>query len=169
MDRLHTVSAEDLLKAADKLRKAENENLFQLLFQPALDPKTLPAEPEKAIAGGAAADIPLLIGTNRDEGYLFFTPDSDVHSQETFNAALEYLLEQPLAKKAADLYPRSLESQIHMMTDLLFWRPAVAYASAQSQYAPVWMYRFDWHSDKPPYNKAFHALELPLFSEIWTG
>ncbi|MDR4379200.1 carboxylesterase family protein, partial [Bacillus amyloliquefaciens] len=23
-------------------------------------------------------------------------------------------------------------------------------------------YRFDWHSDKPPYNKAFHALELPF-------
>ncbi|TYS10168.1 carboxylesterase/lipase family protein [Bacillus subtilis] len=162
LDRLHTISAEDLLKAADQLRKAENENIFQLFFQPALDPKTLPAEPEKAIAEGAAAGIPLLIGTNRDEGYLFFTPDSDVHSQETLDAALEYLLGQPLAEKAADLYPRSLESQIHMMTDLLFWRPAVAYAAAQSPYAPVWMYRFDWHSNKPPYNKAFHALELPF-------
>ncbi len=40
LDRLHTVSTEDLLNAADQLRKAENENLFQLLFQPALDPKT---------------------------------------------------------------------------------------------------------------------------------
>lgn len=69
---------------------------------------------------------------------------------------------KPLAEKVADLYPRSLESQIHMMTDLLFWRPAVAYASAQSHYAPVWMYRFDWHPKKPPYNKAFHALELPF-------
>lgn len=49
-----------------------------------------------------------------------------------------------------------------MMTDLLFWRPAVAYASAHSHYAPVWMYRFDWHPEKPPYNKAFHALELPF-------
>lgn len=75
---------------------------------------------------------------------------------------------KPLAEKVADLYPRSLESQIHMMTDLLFWRPAVAYASAQSHYAPVWMYRFDWHPKKPPYNKAFHALELPLSLEIWT-
>ncbi|MCP9297601.1 carboxylesterase/lipase family protein [Bacillus halotolerans] len=162
LDRLHTVSAEDLLKAADQLRKTENENIFQLFFQPALDPKTLPAEPEKAIAEGAADGIPLLIGTNRDEGYLFFTPDSEVHSQETIDEALEYLLGQPLAKKAAELYPRSLESQIHIMTDLLFWRPAVACASAQSRYAPVWMYRFDWHPDKPPYNKAFHALELPF-------
>nr|WGD57673.1 para-nitrobenzyl esterase [Bacillus subtilis] len=162
LDKLHTVSAEDLLKAADQLRIAEKENIFQLFFQPALDPKTLPEEPEKAIAEGAASGIPLLIGTTRDEGYLFFTPDSDVHSQETLDAALEYLLGKPLAEKVADLYPRSLESQIHMMTDLLFWRPAVAYASAQSHYAPVWMYRFDLHPKKPPYNKAFHALELPF-------
>lgn len=120
LDKLHTVSAEDLLKAADQLRIAEKENIFQLFFQPALDPKTLPEEPEKAIAEGAASGIPLLIGTTRDEGYLFFTPDSDVHSQETLDAALEYLLGKPLAEKVADLYPRSLESQIHMMTDLLF-------------------------------------------------
>lgn len=89
LDKLHTVSAEDLLKAADQLRIAEKENIFQLFFQPALDPKTLPEEPEKAIAEGAASGIPLLIGTTRDEGYLFFTPDSDVHSQETLDAALE--------------------------------------------------------------------------------
>ncbi|QIW81478.1 carboxylesterase/lipase family protein [Bacillus tequilensis] len=162
LDRLHTIPAEDLLKAADQLRKEENENIFQLFFQPALDPKTLPAEPQKAIAEGAADGIPLIIGTNRDEGYLFFTPDSEVLSQETLDAALEYLLGQPLAEKVADLYPRSLESQIHMMTDLLFWRPSVAYASAQSHYAPVWMYRFDWHSDHPPFHKAVHALEIPF-------
>lgn len=95
LDQLHTVSAEDLLKAADQLRIAEKENIFHLFFQPALDPKTLPAEPEKAIAEGAAAGIPLLIGTTRDEGYLFFTPDSDVHSQETLDAALEYYYGRP--------------------------------------------------------------------------
>lgn len=49
-----------------------------------------------------------------------------------------------------------------MMTDLIFWRPAVAFAQGQSQHAPVWMYRFDWHGETPPFHKAVHALELPF-------
>lgn len=80
-DILHSKTSEDILNAADKIRNTNNENIFSLLFQPTADPDTLPVEPEKAIAQGAAERIPLLIGTNKDEGYLFFTPDSEVMSQ----------------------------------------------------------------------------------------
>ena len=48
------------------------ENIFELIFLPALDEKTLPLKPEVAVAKGAAKEINLLIGTNRDEGVLFF-------------------------------------------------------------------------------------------------
>lgn len=117
---LHSKTSEDILNAADKIRNTNNENIFSLLFQPTADPDTLPVEPEKAIAQGAAEGIPLLIGTNKDEGYLFFTPDSEVISQAEINQALEQFGGQEFARRAAGLYPPSLESQIHMMTDLLF-------------------------------------------------
>lgn len=70
-DQLQELSVNDLLKTADKVRRSLDQNIFQLLFQPAIDPATLPAEPVKAIADGAAEGIPMIIGTNRDEAYLF--------------------------------------------------------------------------------------------------
>lgn len=41
-------------------------------------------------------------------------------SQAENNQALEQFGGQEFARRAAGLYPPSLESQIHMMTDLLF-------------------------------------------------
>ena len=42
-----------------------------LAFEPVVDGEWLPAPPLEAIRSGAAADVPLLIGTNRDEWNLF--------------------------------------------------------------------------------------------------
>ncbi|MFS1185565.1 carboxylesterase/lipase family protein [Bacillus velezensis] len=161
-DQLQELSVNDLLKTADKVRRSLDQNIFQLLFQPAIDPATLPAEPVKAIADGAAEGIPMIFGTNRDEAYLFFTPDTDIHSEKKQQDYLHYHLGENCTEQAADLYPHSLKGQIDMMTDLIFWRPAVAFAQGQSQHAPVWMYRFDWHGETPPFHKAVHALELPF-------
>ncbi|MEC3839905.1 carboxylesterase/lipase family protein [Bacillus amyloliquefaciens] len=161
-DQLQELSVNDILKTADKVRNTIDQSSFQLLFQPAIDPATLPAEPAKAIADRAAEGIPMIIGTNRDEAYLFFTPDTDIHSEKKQQEYLLYHLGENSAKQAADLYPHSLTGQIDMMTDLIFWRPAVAFAQEQSQYGPVWMYRFDWHGETPPFHKAVHALELPF-------
>jgi para-nitrobenzyl esterase len=40
-------------------------------FGPVVDPATLPALPSKAVADGAARDVEIVIGTNRDEVKLF--------------------------------------------------------------------------------------------------
>ena len=42
------------------------------MLTPVVDGAVLQADPLKAIADGAAADVPLLIGTNRDE-FKFFS------------------------------------------------------------------------------------------------
>ena len=42
-----------------------------LMLTPVVDGAVLQADPLKAIADGAATDVPLLIGTNRDEFKLF--------------------------------------------------------------------------------------------------
>ncbi|MED0771048.1 carboxylesterase/lipase family protein [Bacillus siamensis] len=162
MSKLHTLPTDDILTAAGKVNSIKGQNIFHLFYQPAIDPATLPKEPEKAIHGGAAEGIPILIGTNRDEGYLFFTPDSPVHSEQEHADYLRHHLGEEGYLQAAPLYPHSLTGQIDMMTDLKFWRPAVAFAQGQSRFAPVWMYRFDWHGETPPFHKAVHALELPF-------
>ncbi|XYJ23902.1 hypothetical protein ACSE3M_06980 [Bacillus velezensis] len=47
-DQLQELSVNDLLKTADKVRRSLDQNIFQLLFQPAIDPATLPAEPSES-------------------------------------------------------------------------------------------------------------------------
>lgn len=161
-ERLHDVTAKELLDATDELRDVMEENIFQLLFMPVVDGKTLPLEPETAVAQGAADGIKLLIGTNRDEGVLFFTPESEILSEHKKAEILREHVGDELAQSVAKWYPESLEGQINMMTDILFWRPAVLFAAGQSAHAPVWMYRFDWHSDHPPFDKAAHGLDIPF-------
>ena len=140
------------------------ENIFELIFQPALDEKTLPMKPDAAVAKGAAKGINLLIGTNRDEGALFFASDSELLPERKINEILEEYMGKEAAEAAASLYPRSLKGHVDMMTDLIFWHPSVVFASAQSRHASVFMYRFDWHanSEHPPFNKAAHGLEIPF-------
>lgn len=164
LERLCDVSDQELLQAADQLRTLMGENIFELIFQPALDEKTLPLKPEAAVAKGAAKGIGLLIGTNRDEGALFFASDSELLPERKINEILEEYMGKEAAEAAAPLYPRSLKGHVDMMTDLVFWHPSVVFASAQSQHASVFMYRFDWHADSehPPFNKAVHGLEIPF-------
>lgn len=164
LERLCDVSDQELLQAADQLRTLMGENIFELIFQPALDEKKLPLKPEAAVAKGAAKGINLLIGTNRDEGALFFASDSELLPENKVNEILEEYMGKEAAEAAASLYPRSLEGHVDMMTDLIFWHPSVVFASAQSRHASVFMYRFDWHSDSehPPFNKAAHGLEIPF-------
>ncbi|UOY88042.1 carboxylesterase/lipase family protein [Bacillus glycinifermentans] len=161
-ERLHDLTAKELLDATDELRDVMEENIFQLLFMPVVDGKTLPLEPGTAVAQGAADGIRLLIGTNRDEGVLFFTPESEILPEQKKAEILREHVGDELAQSVAEWYPESLEGQINMMTDILFWRPAVLFAAGQSTHAPVWMYRFDWHSDLPPFHKAAHGLDIPF-------
>jgi para-nitrobenzyl esterase len=70
-------SAEGLLAlSADRLLEAQtsvaaSRGFGTLLFAPVVDGDTLPMQPLEAVAAGAAAGIPVMIGTNRDEVKLF--------------------------------------------------------------------------------------------------
>jgi para-nitrobenzyl esterase len=66
---LLTVDADRLLEAQAKV--AASRGFGTLLFAPVVDGETLPMQPFEAVRAGAAAGIPVLIGTNRDEVKLF--------------------------------------------------------------------------------------------------
>jgi para-nitrobenzyl esterase len=137
-------------------------------YSPIIDGETLPQHPSAMIAQGSAADVVILVGTNRDEWRLFAMmsggPKVDeeqlkrIFGNEATPAFATYT--QARADKSPEL------AWIDIMSDLVFRMPAIHLAEGQvRQGAPVWMYRFDWES--PAFGGvlgAAHAMDIPF---VW--
>ncbi len=158
---LQAVPAQDILTAAAKMAYRLSGDSLSLLFQPLIDPQTLPVEPAEAVAGGAAGGIPLMIGTNLHEGHLFFRGDREGAGFDQSLKALELMLGVDNLAELASHYPKNWEGQAALMTDLYFWDSSIAFAERQLPHAPVWMYRFDWTiPGHPLLDKAIHGAEI---------
>ncbi|WP_053219302.1 carboxylesterase/lipase family protein [Virgibacillus senegalensis] len=154
---------EAIMKASEKVYRENGGDQSVLLFQPALDDQTLPQYPTDAVAAGTAANIPLIIGTNLDEGVFFVRPDAEEMPEGKMDEIVKRMAGRDNAGQIKEYYPPSAEGQAQLITDFVFWKPAVELAEAQSNHAPVWMYRFDWHKPGHPYaGRAVHALEIPF-------
>ena len=123
---------------------------------PFVDGVTVPEPPIAAIRAGESMQVPLLLGSNRDEWALFDTilPETT----KVLMAQLEGRLGPVLAPLRA-AYP----DQTHLLSDLVFRIPMIRLAETNP--APVHMYRFDVAS--PAFGGrlgAAHALELAF---VW--
>ncbi|MRG87783.1 carboxylesterase/lipase family protein [Salinibacillus xinjiangensis] len=164
LSKLYDIPIEDLLEAS--------ELVPMMSLGPVVDGVSIPKHPSEALAEGAAKDIPVLIGTNKDEWRLFsfFEPmwkDPDESTkqaifQQTFRDSWPKLAEKFVDEREGlthGLYDR-------LMTMQVFSEPAIRLAESQLKHdTPIWMYRFDWQS--PVFNgglQACHALELPF---VW--
>ncbi|MEW4370843.1 carboxylesterase/lipase family protein [Paenibacillus kandeliae] len=157
---LYEASTEQLLQAAEQLRRSAGA--LSMPFQPVLHESTLPLEPLQAIRNGSAKDIPLIIGTNMDEGSLFMNISSQVMSKPQITGLLETMTGLN-AGPLIEQYPMTAEGQAQIMTDMFFWRSAIQYAEAQLEHGDVWMYRFDWNQPGHQFfNTATHASEIPF-------
>jgi len=161
--RLHELPAEELLKATE---------VFQTrVFGPVRDGRILPGDTELAIRDGAARDIPVLIGNNRDESRWF------THFDPWWHELPDDRLEEAFRLYFGDLWPelsrevlqgRRLDRGLYhdMTTFDMFTFPSICLGEYQVRLgAPVWMYRFDYPSptlDGRP--RAYHALEIPF---VW--
>ena len=135
-------------------------------YRPVIDGEALPQHPLAMIAQGSAADVAILVGTNRDEWRLFAMmrgrPKVDEQQlKQLFGDAAEPVL-ATYTKARADQSPEL--AWVDMMSDMIFRMPAIRLAEGQvRQGAPVWMYRFDWES--PVFGGvlgAAHAMEIPF-------
>ncbi|MFT4412275.1 carboxylesterase/lipase family protein [Fredinandcohnia humi] len=161
-----------------KLEELPFEQLLQasslvpmMSLGPVIDGISLPQHPEEAIAKGAAKDISILIGTNKDEYTLFtvFDPDwKDVdEAKVTSNFEKTFgPLTPVISAHFSKNEPLSQKLFTKLVTMSVFTYPALRLAEHQAnQGAPVWMYRFDWES--PVFEgtlKSTHALEIPF---VW--
>jgi para-nitrobenzyl esterase len=145
--------------------------LAVLPFRPVADGRSVPTDPLGAIAGGCAAGVPLVIGTNLEEWKLFALLSPPTETLEALRERLALLTEDPDGALAAyqgdhpEAPPAALEQAV--LTDYVFRIPACALADAQAAHAPVWQYRFDWRS--PALGGllgAAHAVEIPFVFDM---
>ena len=145
--------------------------LSLLPFAPTVDGTVLPAAPLTSIAGGQGRDVPLLIGSNREEARLFLV------AAQTIGLIDDGLLEAVAAgyglpdkglRVYQDARPGARPGDLlaAVISDWFFRVPAirVAEARAASGASPTtWMYRFD--RPVPASNHelgACHGVEIPF-------
>jgi para-nitrobenzyl esterase len=161
LDRLLTVPVPALLDAQAAFVGPE---LFTA-FAPTPDGTVLPGPVMESAATSAA---PLLIGTNRDELFLFTALDGRTATVD--EAALRKVARRyagdgadALMAAYAAARPGRTPGQLGaaIAGDDAFWLPAIGLAEARR--APTWMYRFDWAT--PVFGGvlgACHGVELPF-------
>ena len=161
---LRSVGTAELVSASFRLDMAVSDRTpAARALGPVVDGDLVPDYPLDVLRRGEAHPIPLIIGTNADEGTLFqrirrlrATP---VRMDRLFDATVPAAKEPVLAEYGGGRGARALE---RFVTDLVFWAPAVDAAAGHARVAPVWMYRFDF---APPALRALglragHGLEL---------
>lgn len=169
--QLQTFDRGRLILAATAAQ-SPNAGLTGRTLAPVVDGRSLPANPFQPTATELSRDVPVIIGTNKDEGALFFAADpgfgklTSDQAHERFRAMLG-----PRGDAAFETY-RSLRPNdpptywvTALMTDLMFRTNSIVEAErkAAQNAAPVYMYRLDWET--PAMGGALrapHGLDTPL-------
>lgn len=165
VEALQTVPTERLLEAQAKLGR---RSVFA--FSPVMDGIHVSAQPGETFASGAAPDLPMLIGCNRDEATLFLARDPALADgagldEDGLRARLRplggatdaILTAYRRARPAAT--PRELLVAIE--SDRMMRIPSIELAEAKLKggTAPVYMYLFCWAAG--PLGSA-HGFEIPF-------
>ena len=176
VDSLQTIPYERLNNAAKKAMgkvtaalRAEGKNVpgFGLMWGPNLDSSFLPYQPDAPEAIALSKNIPLLVGSTKNE----FTPFIPGSRDMTMDAARTSLQkkygEKADAYMAAVLkaYPETTKPSDYIDIDNIFRPGAIRQANQKAipGAAPVYMYLFTWQS--PVLDgafKAMHCMEIPF-------
>ena len=143
-----------------------------LTFQPVADGAELPEDPLAAVRSGAAADVPLVVGTTADEWNLFHVPSriAGPLDADRMRRRVARIVPGDRVDDVIDVY-RSLLPEADpdallcaAMTDMVFTHPAAQLAEAQlATTADVHVYRFDLGSTAMGgMLGACHSIEIPF-------
>jgi para-nitrobenzyl esterase len=146
-----------------------------LVFVPVVDGTYIPANPYDPVAPAVSKDIPMIVGTNKDEALAFFRGDKAIFTLD--DAGLLDRVRALLGYKAEHVIDVYRRSRPHATpTDLLVaietarsFRDGAIKMSERKAYqhaAPVYMYEFAYESEvlaneEPAYPlKAAHGMEV---------
>ncbi|MFD8103100.1 carboxylesterase/lipase family protein [Nocardia fluminea] len=165
---------------ADQLTNSPTAQLnsMAVTWSPVLDGVVVTAAPEQALAARAAHGMPLIVGSNADEGATFIALLD--YTRATVPTAADYLhwtrelfgdnADQVVARYPPADFATPAEAKERVITDGFFACPALFTAeAARGGGAQVWQYQFNdaplGHNPLLP--GAFHAAEIPyVFSAL---
>ena len=180
LESLQKISVDDIIETHNKQIAMIGLKGIDNPFSPVKDEITLPENPLNALQSGFASDIPLLIGTNRDEMRFMraFFPnmpeiDSDELLKRIMNSFSKSGHSEELAKSLIKTYVKEREGFLPnnpqdiweaFLTDIGFRIFAIRVAEAQSKHQKnTFMYLFTWPS---PWMEgklgSSHAVEIPF-------
>ena len=146
----------------------------QSLFAPVVDGEVLPEAPWRLLADGAARDVELIVGHNRDEYRLFMLIKGETGqiTAERAATALRELAPDPEAYRAA--YPGADDEQLYELvhSDWTFRMPSVQLAETHQRHGRAHLYELTWPAPGMGGDVlgACHGLGLPLtFGNLTVG
>ena len=138
---------------------------------PAYGTEYLPEDPVEAMRSGSAHRVPLIVGTNADEGRLFtrFMPLLPT-SERTIEKLLTYT-DVESRNRITSAYPGypSAAACIQLGGDFAFGAAAWQVADAHSKHAPTYFYRYDYAPRTFHWSGfgATHATELLAVFDVY--
>src|SRR5579885_1839750 len=167
VERLAMVPVEGIFAANAKVNGSPLRG-----WSPVVDGSALPHHPFDPVAPAISANIPIIIGTNKDEATLFLLTDTEFSTLDT--AGLRRRV-SALAGEAADaliaayrhVYPQSSPADLFaaIMSDRMMRMNSITLAERKvaQHAAPVYMYLFTWETSVLNGRlKSCHALEIPF-------
>jgi para-nitrobenzyl esterase len=175
MNRLAALPFEQIIEANARV----NSNALRG-WSPVVDGRVLPQHPFDPVAPAISAQVPLIIGTNKDEATLFLLADAEL---ATLDEAGLHARVAPLAGEATAAliaayryaYPQASPGDLFssLMSDRMMRMHSITLAErkAAAGAAPVFMYLFTWETPILGGRlKACHALEIPfVFNTLERG
>jgi len=168
LKKLRALSADELMKAA----RAANKELG--LFFPVIDGHVLPLSPFEAFRRGSQAKVPMIVGSNSDEGSVIFpmmkTPLIAHRFSEISNEGIQQLIQDEFKDDADTLiamYPGVTKGEqtalASLLGDSMFGANAFYYALQHATHgAKSFLYHFEQTSPLPGQTAgAFHGADLP--------
>ncbi len=176
-DALEHVPAGDLVEAAQAMQqRPPAPGMLPLPFLPMVDGRSLPRPTLEAVAAGAAADVELIVGTNRDEMTLFGLGDPSRAVVDEIGLRRRVARSAPRAEadEVVETYQRVRAARGEAVTpqalwtaigtDLVFRWPSLQLAAAKRVHQPAtFVYLFTWES--PAFGGtlgASHGIEIPF-------
>lgn len=165
-------ATQDLVATLDRLIELISDELLGAFpVGPTYGDDLLPVDPLEAIRTGQAHDVPLIVGTNADEGKLFtrvlkLLPTTESAVEEVLGGAGSATRDRII--QAYPDYP-ARQACVRIGGDFVFNAAAWQVAEARAEVAPTYVYRYDY-APRPLHWSglgATHATELFAVFDVY--
>jgi len=172
--RLHEMPVEQLLAAQTAIGARLGTMGAMAGFGPVRDGAVIPEDPGDALAGGTAADVPVIVGSTRHEATMFLAATGTNASSTMDDDTLRTQVETWAGERVDDVvavYRRehpdasNLDIAVLVQSASMMGRGSVALAERKiaGSATPVWLYLLAWESPAlDGFVKASHGMCVPL-------